>query len=155
MPMVLRLDPATRFSTELYELWYTTKVLYQEYEKLSIDRFKTFRERVYEVLDAADVDGKAGVAKSRKGTGSTEYMLPTVDNVKKPPRDINSPPDVPRSTMSSSSDGRSTETGISGTIGETLRNEPEIESGEGSEDGHGDGMDYEDEDDSYSGSPRQ
>ena len=154
-PMVLRLDSATHYSTELYKLWFNAKVLDQEYERSSIDGFKAVRERVCEVLDMADVDGTAVTAKSRKGIGSTGYMLPAVDNVKKLPRDINCLPDIPRPTKSSSSDGRSSEMGNSGTDGETLRREPEIESGEGSEDGYGDGMDYEDEDDSYSGSPRQ
>lgn len=111
MPMVLRLDPATHYSTKLYELWFTTKVLDQEYERLGIDIFKTARERVCEVFDMANVDGETGLAKSRNGSGSTKYMLPTADNVKQLPRDINCPPDVLRPIKSSSSDGRSTETG--------------------------------------------
>lgn len=36
-----------------------------------------------------------------------------------------------------------------------MRNEPEVESGEGSEEGHGDDMDYGEENDIYSGSPWQ
>lgn len=155
MPVVLRLDPATHYSTELYELWFTTKVLDQEYERLGLDVFKTVRARVCEVLDMADVDGKTGLAKSRIGSGSTGYMLPTADNVKRLPRGINRPPDIPRPTKYSSSDERPTETGISGTDGEDLSIEPEVESGEGNEEGHGDGMDYEDEDHNDSGSPWQ
>ena len=91
--------------------WFNTKVLDKKDERLGIDALKTVRERVCEILDMADVDGKAGMAKSRIGSGSTGYMLPTADNVKQLPRDINCPPDILRPTKSSSSDGRSTETG--------------------------------------------